>query len=75
MIGITATAEEEKHDGIWYPEPVLAITSAYVDYRVDSNTCTLGNPIPELTLKVPKHENFSLTFFALRKLIGVGDGN
>jgi hypothetical protein len=32
------------------PMPELTITSPYVHYRVDSNTFTMGNPMPESTL-------------------------
>jgi hypothetical protein len=52
MIGMPAIAEAESKEkqGIWDPEPELTITSAYVDSRVDSNTCTMDNPMQELTL-------------------------
>ncbi len=30
--------------------PELTVTSPYVDSRVDSNTCTMGNPMPDSTL-------------------------
>jgi hypothetical protein len=32
------------------PMPELTITSPYIDSRVDYNTFTMGNPIPESTL-------------------------
>jgi hypothetical protein len=40
---------KEKH-GVWDPMPELTITSPYVHSRVDSNTFTMGNPMPESTL-------------------------
>jgi hypothetical protein len=29
-----------------------AITYSYIDFRVDSNTCTIGNPMPKYTLSL-----------------------
>ncbi len=44
LSGLDTEAEfKEKHGE-------LTITSQYVDSRVDSNTCTMGNPMPESTL-------------------------
>ncbi len=34
----------------WDPMPEWIMTSSYVDSKVDSNTCTMGNPKSELTL-------------------------
>ncbi len=52
------TVFKEKH-GLWDPILELTVTSPYVDptvYRVDSNTCTMGNPMPESTLTLhPYH--------------------
>jgi hypothetical protein len=45
----TETVFKEKH-GVLDPVTELTITSPYVDSRVDSNTCTMGNPMPESTL-------------------------
>ncbi len=45
----TKTVFEEKH-GVWDTMLELTITSPYVDFRVDSNTCTIGDPMPETTL-------------------------
>ncbi len=39
----------ELHGG-WDPMPEVTITSPCVNSRVDSNTFTLGNPMPESTL-------------------------
>ncbi len=36
--------------------PVLTITSPYAESRVDSNTFTMGNPMPESTLLNPMPE-------------------
>ncbi len=38
-----------KH-GVWDPMPELTITPPSVDSRVDFNTCTIGDPMPESTL-------------------------
>ena len=40
------------------PMTELTITSRYVHSRVESNTFTMGKPMPESTLKVHKIENF-----------------
>ncbi len=40
---------KEKH-GVWDLMAELTITSPYVDSGVDSNTFTMGNPMPESTL-------------------------
>jgi hypothetical protein len=45
----TETVFKEKH-GLWDPAPELTKTSPYVNSRVDCNTCTMGNPMPESTL-------------------------
>jgi hypothetical protein len=39
---------KRKH-GVRDPMPELTITSPYVDFRVDSNTFTMRNPMPEST--------------------------
>jgi hypothetical protein len=36
----------------------MTMTSPYVHSRVDSSTFTMGNPMPESSLKVNKIENF-----------------
>jgi hypothetical protein len=43
------TKSKEKH-GVWGPILELTITFPYVDSRVDTNTFTTGNPMPESTL-------------------------
>ncbi len=40
-------AESKEKHGVWDPNP---ITSPYVHSRVDSNTFTIGNPMPDSTL-------------------------
>jgi hypothetical protein len=40
--------------------PELAITSFYVDSRVDSNTFTMGNPMPESTLTPGRNLGFGI---------------
>ncbi len=45
----TEAEYKEKH-GVWDPMPELTITSPSVHYRVDSNTFTMGIPMPESTL-------------------------
>jgi hypothetical protein len=47
--GRSEAESKEKH-GVWDPIPELTITSRYVHARVDSNTFTMGNPMPESTL-------------------------
>jgi len=44
----------EKKHGVWDPMPELTITSSYVHSRVDSNTFTITNPMPESTLSPSK---------------------
>ncbi len=39
-----------KKNMVWDPMPELTITSPYVHFRVDSNTFTMGNLMPESTL-------------------------
>ncbi len=39
--GNPETAFKEKHS-VWDPMPELAITSSYVDFRVDSKTFTMA---------------------------------
>ncbi len=46
-----AAAESKKNHGVWDPMPELTIISPYAHSRVDSNTFTMGNPMPESTLK------------------------
>jgi hypothetical protein len=43
-------AEFKEKRGLWDPMPELTITSPYVHSRVDSNTFTMGNAMPESTL-------------------------
>ncbi len=45
--GNTEAESKEKH-GVWDPMPEL--TSPYIHSRDDSNTLTMGNPMPESTL-------------------------
>jgi hypothetical protein len=45
----TEAESKEKH-GAWDPMPKVTIASPNVHSRVDSNTFTMGNPMPELTL-------------------------
>ncbi len=42
---------QRKH-GVWDPMPDLTIISPYVHSRVDSNTFTMGNPMPVSTLSL-----------------------
>jgi hypothetical protein len=42
-------AESKEKRGVWDPMLELTIISPYVHSRVDSNTFTMGNPLPELT--------------------------
>jgi hypothetical protein len=43
------TEAKEKHD-VWDPMPEFTLTSPYVHHIVDSNTFTMGNPMPEPNL-------------------------
>jgi hypothetical protein len=43
-------AESKGKHGVWDPMPELTITSPYVLSKVDYNTFTMGNPVPESTL-------------------------
>jgi hypothetical protein len=43
-------AESKEKHGVWDPMQELIITSPYVHSRVDSNTFTMGNHMPESTL-------------------------
>jgi hypothetical protein len=47
---MTLEAESKEKRGVWDPMTLLIITSPSVDARVDSNTFTMGNPMPEPTL-------------------------
>jgi hypothetical protein len=47
---VTAEAESKEKHGVWDPMPGVTITSLYVHSRVDANTFTMGNPMPESTL-------------------------
>ncbi len=42
----TPEVESKEKHGVWDPMPDLTITSPYVHSRVDSNTFTMGNPMP-----------------------------
>ncbi len=46
---LSSEAESKEKHGEWDPMP-LTITSPSVDSRVDYNTFTMGNPMPEPTL-------------------------
>jgi hypothetical protein len=50
----TSEAESKEKHSVWDPVPELTITSPYVHSRIDSNTFTMGNPVPESTCR-PKH--------------------
>ncbi len=50
IVSVFSEAESQEKHGVWDPMPELTITSPYVHSRVDSNTFTMGNPIPESTL-------------------------
>ncbi len=50
VFGLRTEAESKEKHGVWDPMPELTIASPYVHSRVDSNTFTLGNPMPESTL-------------------------
>jgi hypothetical protein len=50
MIGMFPKAEYKEKHCEWDPIPELTITSPHVQSRVDSNTFTMGNPMPESTL-------------------------
>jgi hypothetical protein len=43
-------SESKENHGVWDPMPEITIISPYVHSRVDSNTLTMGNPMPESTL-------------------------
>jgi hypothetical protein len=45
----TEAESKEKH-GVWDPMPEFTLTSPYVHSRVDSNTFTMCNPMPEPNL-------------------------
>ncbi len=53
----TKAESKEKH-GVEDPMPDLTITSLYVHSRVDSNTFTMGNPIPEWTFTLSRVDFF-----------------
>jgi hypothetical protein len=55
------------------PMSELTTTSPYVHSRVDSNTLTMGNPMPELTVQYSPCRDF---VFGLRSVLreGVGGG-
>ncbi len=46
--GFLEAESKEKHD-VWDHIPEMNITSPYVHSRVDSNTFTMGTPMPEST--------------------------
>ena len=46
MITESEAVSKEKH-GEWDPMPEFSITSPYVHSKVDSNTFTMGNPMPK----------------------------
>jgi hypothetical protein len=48
---LKSEAESNEKHGVWDPMLELTITSSFVHSRVYSNTFTMGNPIPESTLK------------------------
>ncbi len=54
----------------WDPMPELTTTSPYVHSRVDSNTFTMGNPMPESTFYPSQGFGFSLCFVELVKDTG-----
>ncbi len=58
MYMYTEAESKEKH-GVWDPMPELTITSPYVHSRVDSNTFTIGNPMPESTLTLCQSQLYS----------------
>ncbi len=47
--GYTEAESKETH-GVWNPMPEFTITSPYTHSGVDSNTFTIGNPMPKSTL-------------------------
>jgi hypothetical protein len=55
---VTEAESKEKH-GVWDPMPKLTITSPYVDSRVDSNTFTMGSPMPESTFTLCQSRPFT----------------
>jgi hypothetical protein len=55
---VSEAESKEKHV-VWDPMPVLTITSPHVHSRVDSNTFTMGNPMPEPTLTLCKRRLYS----------------
>jgi hypothetical protein len=63
--------QKEKH-GVWDPMPELTITSPYINSRVDSNTFTMGNPMPESTLTrlCPPVRDFGFGLWAVATLLG-----
>ncbi len=46
IIQYTCEAESKGKHGVWDPMPGLTVTSPYAD----SNTCNMGNPMPESSL-------------------------
>ncbi len=67
-------AESKEKHGVWDPMPELTITSFYVHSRVDSNTFTMSNPMPESTLTLwqsrlhPRVRDFG---FGLKWIVGI----
>ncbi len=69
---LDSEAEFKEKLGVWDSLPELTITSTYVDSRIDSNTCTTGNPMSEPTLTLchrrlypPVRDlGFALSFFS-----------
>ncbi len=45
-------AESKEKHGVWDFMPELTKTSPYVHSRVDSNTFTMGKPLPEPTITI-----------------------
>ncbi len=45
-VELNSEAESKEKHGVWDPMQELTITSPYVYSRVDSNTFTIGNPMP-----------------------------
>ncbi len=55
----SAEAESKEKHRVWDPMPELTITSPYVHSRVDSNTFTMGNPMPELIITLARELTLS----------------
>ncbi len=44
-VGLSTETENKEKHSVWDLMPEMTVTSPYVHSRVDSNTCTMGNPL------------------------------